>query len=291
VSPDSPLGSKAESVSTSWREGKAESLNSSWLESSAESTTSWVKSAGMALRGLLLLVILSATFIFAEKVAQHTDGKLRLEPLLTCTVASCVCGHDKLRRQRLLEALSAWTPVVLLPFFTLAGASLQLSVVGEVLPAALALVALRAMGIATGSIAAGSLSCWLFPESKTTKESVKLTWLTLLAQAGVTLGLVLEVQHNFDAAWCQPFSTLIISVVVINQLLGPVCCRVALQHIVAAEVAISPSMDNEMGSDSSERGSEPEGSAQDAPLITRSKSFFGAESFFEWTNGLGLYKF
>jgi len=30
-----------------------------------------------------------------------------------------------------------------------------------------------------------------------------------------------EVQHSFAAPWTQPFATLIISVVVINQLIGP----------------------------------------------------------------------
>ncbi len=73
----------------------------------------------------------------------------------------------------------------------------------------------------------------------------------------------LEVQHSFAAAWTQPFATLIISVVVINQLIGPaqglrmwsvercaddlaesglrdgcdsqVCCRFGLQKMLATE--------------------------------------------------------
>mmetsp|Transcript_126573 Transcript_126573/g.300650 ORF Transcript_126573/g.300650 Transcript_126573/m.300650 type:complete len:726 (-) Transcript_126573:101-2278(-) len=192
------------------------------------------------LLGLLLIFILYAAFCIAEGSADLTGGRLRLEPLLVCTVAACVCGHDESRREALLEALSAWTPVVLLPFFTLAGASLQLSSLSQVLPAALCLVVLRALGIAVGSAGAGMLSRVLMPDSNTTKEVVQYTWLTLLAQAGVTLGLVLEVQHSFDAPWTQPFATLVISVVVINQLLGPVCCRIALQRIVAAEVADGP---------------------------------------------------
>lgn len=34
-----------------------------------------------------------------------------------------------------------------------------------------------------------------------------------------------QVQHSFGGAWTQPFATLIISVVVINQLIGPVTWR------------------------------------------------------------------
>jgi len=141
--------------------------------------------------------------------------------------------------------------VVLLPFFTLAGASLQLSSLTQVLPAALALVVLRALGVAVGSTGAGFLSRIFFPESQTTKETVGYTWLTLLAQAGVTLGLVLEVQHSFSEPWTQPFATLIISVVVINQLLGPVCCRFGLQTILEAERLLADGKDLELGSDSS----------------------------------------
>eukprot|EP00435_Cladocopium_sp_Y103_P015041 s2347_g3.t1 len=190
---------------------------------------------GSVLLGFLLIFILYAVFCVAEGCSDWTDGKLCLEPLLVCTVAACVCGHDELRREGLLEALAAWTPLVLLPFFTLAGASLQLSSLNQVLPAALCLVVLRALGVAAGSAGAGALSRVFLPQSHTSKETVQYTWLTLLAQAGVTLGLVLEVQHSFKGAWTQPFATLIISVVVINQLIGPVCCRFGLQKILAAE--------------------------------------------------------
>eukprot|EP00913_Durusdinium_trenchii_P029841 g27964.t1 len=183
--------------------------------------------------GFLLIFILCAAFCLAEGCGEWTDGKLiesgpffQLLSIGTQNmVAACVCGHDEERREQLLEALSAWTPLVLLPFFTLAGASLQLSSLDQVLPAALCLVFLRALGIATGSAGAGMLSRVLLPESQTTKALVQYTWLTLLAQAGVTLGLVLEVQHSFGGAWTQPFATLIISVVVINQLIGPVTWR------------------------------------------------------------------
>jgi len=96
------------------------------------------------------------------------------------------------------------------------------------------------------------LSRYCFPESQTTQEVVKYTWLTLLAQAGVTLGLVMEVQHSFSAPWTQPFATLIISVVVLNQLLGPVCCRLGLQTILEAEKKLgSLKEDLELGSETS----------------------------------------
>jgi len=139
-------------------------------------------------------------------------------------------------RPRLLEALSLWTPIVLLPFFTLAGASLELPMLRQVLPAALTLGVLRMAANAAGSVTAGLLTRKALPWARLSVASVRFTWCTLLAQAGVTLGLVLEIQHDFPD-WSRPFATLIIGVVVINQLQGPVLCRLGLQQMVWAEAA------------------------------------------------------
>jgi len=186
------------------------------------------------LRGAALLAILLGVYIASERAEDWSSGSVRLEPLLACTVASCVAGHDVGRRRQMLESIEWWTPKILLPFFTLAGASLQLHGLAEVFPAALALVALRTMSVAIGSIAAGWLSVRLYPDVGITTTTVRCLWSTLLAQAGVTLGLVIEVQAQFGN-WASTFGTLVIGVVVLNQLLGPVLCRIGLGKIVAAE--------------------------------------------------------
>jgi len=220
-------------------------------------------------RGALLILILYGAFLLASEAKDWSGGRVRLEPLLACTVASCVCGHDKTRRERLLEALSFWTPHVLLPFFTLAGASLQLPGLGQVLPAAVTLVALRALGIAVGSATAGLVgNRTLGRKAVATREAVCCTWLTLLAQAGVTLGLVLEVQRNFVGAWARDFGTLVIGVVVLNQLLGPVLCRVGLRRIAEAEAATSRLESS--GASSSEEDS-PSSSEGEAGLSSYAK--------------------
>eukprot|EP00929_Paragymnodinium_shiwhaense_P007994 TRINITY_DN111915_c0_g1_i1.p1 TRINITY_DN111915_c0_g1~~TRINITY_DN111915_c0_g1_i1.p1 ORF type:complete len:690 (+),score=94.23 TRINITY_DN111915_c0_g1_i1:91-2160(+) len=189
----------------------------------------------IALRGASLLAVLYTTFVVAEELDDWTAGRVKLEPLLACTVASCVCGHDELRRERLCESLSLWTPPMLLPFFTLAGASLDLPGLCTVFPAAVALVILRMLGIAVGSSSALLLERKIWPQLNTSPEAVKFMWTGLLAQAGVTLGLVLEVQASFPS-WGPRFGTLIIGVVVLNQLLGPVMCRVGVDMVAKAEL-------------------------------------------------------
>jgi len=197
-----------------------------------EDTTTWRVGA----RGALLLATLFATFVLSDQIDEWSAGAVKMEPLLVCTAASCLCGHDSSVRNQLVESLHVWTPVVLLPFFTLAGASLEIPSLLELLPSALVCVLLRIVGIVIGSNLAGMLTCKLYPELQMTQTSVRCTWMTLLAQAGVTLGLVLEVQKDFRN-WGISFATMVIGVVVLNQLLGPVLCRIGLGMMIEAEVA------------------------------------------------------
>ncbi|CAK0804060.1 unnamed protein product, partial [Prorocentrum cordatum] len=72
----------------------------------------------LALQGVVVLAILSSVFPLASFSKHYLGEWARMEPLMTCTFASCWCGHDTARRPQLLGALSLWTPVVLLPFCT-----------------------------------------------------------------------------------------------------------------------------------------------------------------------------
>lgn len=190
----------------------------------------------MVFRGVLVLIVLYATFMIADTAVEWTSGKLHAEPLLACVITSCITGHDEGRRANLLKALSFWTPHVLLPFFTLAGASLNLQGMMKVLPAAMLLVLLRLVGITVGSVGAGWATLKVFPEAHVSPATVQYMWTTLVAQAGVTMGLVLEISAQPEfGAWSREFSTFILGVVVINQIIGPVMCRVGLTYILEVE--------------------------------------------------------
>jgi len=187
-----------------------------------------------ALRGILVLATLASSFWIADKAPIWSNEMIEMEPLLACTVASCLCGHDSERRGALMQSLGMWTRIVLLPFFTLAGASLQLPGLAKVFPAALTLVALRMFANFLGTEIGGRMSRRFFPQQRITDRMVNLLWTCLLAQAGVTLGLVLGVQAipGFKK-WSGEFAVLILGVVMLNQMLGPVFCRVGIKAILA----------------------------------------------------------
>mmetsp|Transcript_100011 Transcript_100011/g.320814 ORF Transcript_100011/g.320814 Transcript_100011/m.320814 type:complete len:278 (-) Transcript_100011:157-990(-) len=154
----------------------------------------------------------------------------------TCTVAACLCGHDAGRRAALMESLGMWARSVLLPFFTLAGACLQLPGLAKVFPAAVTLVILRMLANFLGTSIGGRMSRRFFPQQRITDRMVNLLWTCLLAQAGVTMGLVIAVQsiRSFHK-WSGEFAILILGVVMLNQMLGPVFCRVGIKAILEDE--------------------------------------------------------
>eukprot|EP00927_Polykrikos_kofoidii_P024563 TRINITY_DN22308_c0_g1_i1.p1 TRINITY_DN22308_c0_g1~~TRINITY_DN22308_c0_g1_i1.p1 ORF type:complete len:706 (-),score=99.86 TRINITY_DN22308_c0_g1_i1:26-2143(-) len=187
-----------------------------------------------AIRGAVILLILAGAFWLAGTIATWTKGYLRLEPILVCTVAACVAGHDEQRRPYLVEGLSFWTQSVVLPYFTLAGASLQIPSLIDEFSVIMYISLLRVVGIAVGCIAAGHVITAIWPGLRLTRTAVWLTFMTLLAQAGVTLGLVLEVKSNFPG-WGDRLGTLLIGIVLVNQITGPILCRIGFFLMFAAE--------------------------------------------------------
>ena len=71
-----------------------------------------------------------------------------------------------------------------------------------------------------------------------TSEALRFGWawmaLTMMSQAGVALGLALETKTRFSR-WGEDFATLILAVVVINQLIGPPLCKVGLLYLCKPE--------------------------------------------------------
>merc|ERR1740117_1269363 len=137
-------------------------------------------------------------------------------------IAGSYAGHVSGNRKQFANILSKAAPYVFLPFFTLTGVSLQLDEVAKTFPLAMFVFSHRVISILIASYGAGRL----YLDALQTKW----LWLTLLSQAGVALGLAFEVRERFPA-WGGEFTTLILSVVVLNQLFGPPLCKVGLKML------------------------------------------------------------
>jgi Trk K+ transport system NAD-binding subunit len=103
--------------------------------------------------------------------------------------------------------------VIYILFFTLTGAALALDILLDTWPIALALFAVRLLGIFIGSFGGGVIA-------KDPMQHNRLSWMAYVTQAGVALGLAKEVAVEFPA-WGDAFATVMISVIVVNQIVGP----------------------------------------------------------------------
>jgi len=146
-----------------------------------------------------------------------------LEPLLICITGGFLCSNQSSYRFRFLGVLQLCGPYVFLPFFVVTGASLDLRVLVSSLGFALAMAVARCASIFVGSVAGGHLT-------GTPALHANLTWMALLTQAGVSMGLASEVGMSFPG-WGPPVQTAIISVVLVNQLLGPILFKWALRRV------------------------------------------------------------
>ena len=88
---------------------------------------------------------------------------------------------------------------------------------------ALALFAVRLLGLFIGSFAGGVAAGE--PRKFNTTH-----WLTAVTMAGVGLGLAKEVDVAFSQ-WGWQFATMIIAVIVLSQLVGPPLFKWAINHV------------------------------------------------------------
>lgn len=144
-----------------------------------------------------------------------------VEPLILATLAGFVVTNYSARRRKFQRLLHTLAPAIFVAFFTLTGSALALDAIGKTILLSLVLVTVRAAGIFMGAYIGGRVAGE--PE-----RFNRVSWLTYITQAGVSLGLAKKVHLQFPE-WGSDFTTVIVSVVVINQLCGPPLMRYAIR--------------------------------------------------------------
>lgn len=146
---------------------------------------------------------------------------LHFEPVLSALAAGLVVENiAPPQGDTMKHAVERGALPVLVIFFVAAGASLQLDALETIGIVALAIALVRAF-LAWGGASLGSRLSGQQPPVSTT------LWMSLVSQAGVTLGLTLIAAQEFPE-WGVPFQTLMVSLIAINQLVGPILFRNAL---------------------------------------------------------------
>jgi Kef-type K+ transport system membrane component KefB len=147
---------------------------------------------------------------------------LHFEPLLTFMVAGFVVQNLSKQGPKFLEAIERTGSIVYVIFFATAGASLNLHMLRELWPIAVALAACRALvTYGTGRIASRAAG-----DPPVVK---RWAWAGLVAQAGLALGVAASVERAFPSLG-KGFAALAIATVALNQMVGPVLFKLALDR-------------------------------------------------------------
>lgn len=171
-------------------------------------------------------------FVGSEQVRhythEHWENELLLEPLLICMIAGFVVTNYGDYRTEFMRILHVIEPAIFVVFFTHTGSLLELDVVAKTWPIALALFSVRLMGSFAGALAGGYIAGEPMRHNR-------LAWMAYITQAGIGLGLAKEVAVEFPE-WGNEFATVIISVIVLNQLVGPPFFKAVIKRVGEAHL-------------------------------------------------------
>jgi Kef-type K+ transport system membrane component KefB len=184
----------------------------------------------MALGGALGLVLaLYLRYVGAEVLlflvgAVYTAGlavaEWHLEPILVFIAAGFAVANFSRQGETLIKAVAQLGMPTYVVFFTLAGAALHLDTLVAMAPLTAGVFLVRGalffVGVQVGGMAAG-----VPPNIR------KYAWLGFVSQAGVAIGLAQLVGRTYGEAG-NVMATLIISVISVNELVGPTLFKAGL---------------------------------------------------------------
>ncbi len=180
-----------------------------------------------SLKTFLLLLIGYGVFYlshYVQDVSEHYVGvELHFEPLLLCIVASFVVTNHSTYRREFQYIVHHAGPFIYVAFFTLTGVMMSIDLLLEVWSIALILFGVRLVSMIIGAYIGSTLA----GDDKLHK---KYAWMPYVTQAGVGLGLAIEVSGKFPE-WGNEFATIVIGVIVLNQFLGPPLFKWALNLV------------------------------------------------------------
>lgn len=169
----------------------------------------------------IVAVILILTFV-AIKFSLSS-----LLVMMSFGISLCNIAQNRTQARIALDGMSA---PILIVFFTLSGADIDLGVFSKVGMLAVVYILARSLGKFTGA----AMGCKI---TKTDDNVAKYLGFTLFPQAGVAIGLSLIAEHMLPAPYGAELRAIVLAATVIYELLGPVITKTAL--VKAGEIQIA----------------------------------------------------
>lgn len=150
--------------------------------------------------------------------------KIAIEPLLVAMTAGFTVTNFTRHRHAFEDLLHQISPATYVAFFALTGLALKLDILFATLGIALLLFAVRIVSIGVGTLVGGTIA----GEAPAFR---RWAWLGLITQAGIALGLARETAVEFPDILGSDFTTLMVSVIVLNEIFGPMFFKFALRRV------------------------------------------------------------
>jgi len=175
--------------------------------------------------GLIIILGYSIYLLnyFVAAQSEFIGHHIELEPLLIAIIASFYVTNFTKLNHEFEEILVKISPYIYIVFFTLTGNSLSLQTLINVIEIALIFFVIRILSLVLG----GFFGVWTAKEDS---KYAKIAWMPYVTQAGVAIGLTTMVSKTFPS-WGHEFETIIIAIIVVNQIVGPPLFKWAIKHV------------------------------------------------------------
>jgi Kef-type K+ transport system membrane component KefB len=193
-------------------------------------TLGLVLAAYLRLVGRQLSLVLVALGFGATEMLRY----LRFDALLTFMVAGFVVQNLSKQGEKLTKAIGEMGSVVYVVFFATAGAHLDVPLLKQLWPVALLLASARA---ALSYVAARTSSRF----AGDVPAIQRWGWSGMISQAGLALGLAGVIAKEFPT-FGGGFGALAVATVAINEMIGPVLFKMALDRAGESSTAPRPSL-------------------------------------------------
>ncbi|MDY0276550.1 MAG: cation:proton antiporter [Acholeplasma sp.] len=164
---------------------------------------------------------------------------LGLSPLLVNIMVGATLANLRKHADRSFSAMNEFVPIFYILFFTIAGASLDLSILTKVGLIGIAYVIARAIGKILGAYV-GAVASKAEPTVK------KYLGFALLPQGGISIGLSILVTKYLPENIATPIVTIILFSILIYESTGPIFAKLALQKADELFKLDSPSQNDEL---------------------------------------------
>lgn len=186
----------------------------------------------LVLKKLLVLLIGLLVYMFTDITGDHSSRflglELHIEPLLICIIGSFLVTNYSVYRNDFVRIVKELGPYVYIVFFTLTGAMISLEVVAALWFVTLVLFGARILSL----FLAGYMGSAIVRDTPLYR---RISWMPYVTQAGVGVGLATIIASEYTG-WGGEFATVMISVIILNQIIGPPLFKWALH--LAGEVHV-----------------------------------------------------